>query len=38
MKYIKRIIYRLIPRIHILPQVIFVQWLGYEWFIQKWFT
>jgi hypothetical protein len=23
------------PRIHNLPQVIYINWLGYEWFIEK---
>ena len=25
---------RLKPRIHFLPDVIYINWLGYEWFIE----
>lgn len=25
----------LIPKVHNLPQVIYINWLGYEWFIKK---
>ena len=32
---LKLIVTRLIPRIHNLPQVIYVKWLGYEWFMTK---
>lgn len=26
---------KLIPRIYNLPQIIYINWLGYEWFITK---
>lgn len=31
--YIKLWLYRLKPRIHFLPDVIYINWFGYEWFI-----
>lgn len=27
--------FNFIPHIHNLPQVIYIKWLGYEWFIKK---
>lgn len=38
MKIIRKLkiwIGRLIPKIHNLPEVIYINWLGYEWFIEK---
>ena len=32
---IKLKLQRLVPRIHNLPKVIYISWLGYEWFIEK---
>lgn len=26
---------KLIPKVHNLPQVIYINWFGYEWFIKK---
>lgn len=25
----------LIPKVHNLPQVVYINWLGYDWFIEK---
>lgn len=27
--------YKFIPKIHNLPKVIYINWCGYEWFIEK---
>lgn len=27
--------WKIIPHIHNLPQVIYINWLGYDWFIYK---
>lgn len=32
---LKLIFAKLAPKIHNLPQVIYIQWLGYEWIIEK---
>lgn len=32
---IKNMLWEIKPRIHNLPKVIYIQWLGYEWFIRK---
>ena len=26
---------KMIPRVYNLPQIIYVKWMGYEWFIKK---
>lgn len=31
----KLILVNLIPKVHDLPQVIYIQWLGYEWIVKK---
>ncbi len=33
MKNIKLWLYKLKPQIDFLPDVIYIKWLGYEWFI-----
>ena len=36
MKYkINDVLCKIKPHIHNLPKVIYIQWLGYEWFIRK---
>lgn len=32
---IKGILWKLIPHIHNLDEVIYTQWFGYDWFIEK---
>lgn len=32
---IKTWINKMIPRIHNLPQIIYINWMDYEWFIRK---
>ena len=32
---LKILLSKLIPRIHNLPQIIYINWLGYEWYITK---
>lgn len=34
-KKLKILVSNLIPKVYNLPQVIYVNWLGYEWFIRK---
>lgn len=34
-KDLKMWLCKLIPKVHNLPQVIYINWLGYEWFIPK---
>lgn len=31
----KKFMFDITPRIHNLPQVIYIRWLDYEWIIQK---
>lgn len=26
---------KMIPQVHNLPQIIYINWMGYEWFIKK---
>ena len=28
-------LYKYIPKIHNLPQVIYINWAGYDWYIKK---
>ncbi len=35
MKKFKYLIGKLVPKIHDLPQVIYINWLGFEWIIRK---
>lgn len=35
MREIKYLMGRIIPKIHILQEVIYINWLGYDWFIKK---
>ena len=32
---LKILLSKLIPKIHNLPQIIYINWLGYEWYITK---
>ena len=32
---LKMLLSKLIPRIYNLPQIIYINWLGYEWYITK---
>lgn len=32
---IKILINKMIPQVHNLPQIVYVSWMGYEWFIKK---
>ena len=34
-KKLKLLLGKLIPKIHILPQVIYINWFGYDWYIKK---
>lgn len=34
-KGLKILLGKLIPKVHNLPQVIYINWFGYEWFIKK---
>ena len=34
-KRIKLVTIQLTPKLHILPQVIYIKWLGYEWMIRR---
>lgn len=34
-KALKIILYKYIPKIHNLPQVIYINWVGYDWYIEK---
>ena len=35
-KELKILLYKLIPSIHDLPQVIYIRWLDRDWYIKKW--
>ena len=32
---IQKVLWNVVPHIHNLPQVIYINWLDYEWFIKK---
>lgn len=32
---VKLLLRKLIPHVHNLPQIIYINWLGFEWFIEK---
>lgn len=34
-KRLKLVLVNLIPKVHNLPQVVYIQWFGYEWIIEK---